>query len=160
MHEVAAMQGAVNTALERMRDEGAARVTRVTLVLGVSGHLAEDAARQYFALFTKGTPAEHASLDISWLPATYQCFECLHRFTSDQPPDTVLCPQCGGLALEVTHHDECYVSEIEVAGIAEARDNSRTKRPGLQPGARCDPMARNSAFPSSRPHCRALKVGG
>lgn len=130
MHEVAAIQGAVNTVLERMRDEGAARVIRVTLVLGVSGHLAEDAARQYFALFTKSTPAEHASLDISWLPAAYQCFECLYHFTSDQPPDLVFCPKCGGLTLEVAHHDECYVSEIEVAGVAAARDDSLTTRSG------------------------------
>jgi hydrogenase nickel incorporation protein HypA/HybF len=120
MHEVAAMRGAVSAVLARMRDEGASRVTRVTLVLGVSGHLTEDAARQHFAVLAKGTPAEHAQLDISWLPATYQCFDCLHRFTSTQPPDAVLCPECDGLALEVAHCDECYVSEIEVEGVFEA----------------------------------------
>jgi hydrogenase nickel incorporation protein HypA/HybF len=120
MHEVAAMRGAVSAALARMREEGATRVTRVTLVLGVSGHLTEDAARQHFAVLAKGTPAEHAQLDITWLPATYQCFDCLHQFTSIQSPDAVLCPECDGPALEIAHSDNCCASEIEVEGPAEA----------------------------------------
>ncbi len=117
MHEVAAMRGVVTAVLARMREEHATEVTRVKLVLGASGHLAEDAARQHFAVLTEGTPAERAQLEIEWLPATYQCFDCVHRFTSTQPPDAVLCPECGGLALEIAHSDECYATDIDVEGV-------------------------------------------
>ena len=120
MHEVAAMRGVVSSVLERMREEHGDEVSRVKLVLGVSGHLTEDAARQHFAVLAEGTPAEHAQLDIEWLPATYQCFDCLHRFTSIQPPDAVLCPECGGLALEIAHSDACYATEIDVEGVEQA----------------------------------------
>lgn len=120
MHEVAAMRGVVSAVLERMREEHATEVSRVKLVLGVSGHLTEDAARQHFAVIAEGTPAERAELDIEWLPATYQCFECLHRFSSIEPPGAVLCPTCDGLALEIAHSDECYATEIDLEGVAQA----------------------------------------
>jgi Zn finger protein HypA/HybF involved in hydrogenase expression len=115
MHEVAAMRGVVGTILERTREAGAAHVTRVRLVLGASGHLTEDAARQHFAVLAADTPAADAHLDIEWLPAAYQCFDCLGQFESTVPPEEVSCPACGGLALEIGHQDVCYVSEIDVA---------------------------------------------
>src|SRR5262249_17589404 len=114
MHELAAVRGAVQTALEWMRAAGAARVTRVHLVLGASGHSSEDAVQQHFALCARDTPAAGAQLDISWEPATSQCFECLDRFSSLEPPEMVHCPHCGGLALEDAHSDACYVAEIGV----------------------------------------------
>ncbi len=115
MHEVAAMQGAVRTALEYMRQAGAARVTNVQLSVAVSGHFTEDVVRQYFAVFTAGTPAQDATLTIIWLPATYQCLDCLHTFQSLQPAVEALCPACGDMALEIDHQDICAVSVIDVA---------------------------------------------
>jgi hydrogenase nickel incorporation protein HypA/HybF len=114
VHEVAAVRGAVQAAVEYMQKAGAARLTKVHLVLGASGHLTEDAARQHFALCAQDTPAADAQLDITWEPATYQCFECLCHFASLEPPEVVRCPQCGGLALEVAHSDACYIAEIQV----------------------------------------------
>jgi hydrogenase nickel incorporation protein HypA/HybF len=119
MHELAAVRGATQTALEWMRAAGAARVTRVHLVLGASGHSSEDAVRQHFALCARDTPAAEAQLDITWEPVNYQCFECLSRFTSLEPPEIVRCPQCDGLALEVAHSDACYVAAIEVVDEAK-----------------------------------------
>lgn len=115
MHEAAAMQGAVRTALEYMRQPGAARVTNVQLSVAVSGHFTEDLVRQYFALFTADTPAAGATLTIIWLPATYQCLTCLQTFQSLQPAVEALCPQCGEAALEIDHQDICAVSVIDVA---------------------------------------------
>jgi len=115
MHEVAAMRGAVTTALEQMRAAGATRVTEVHMVLGASGHLSEEAARQHFATFARGTPAEHAELTFTWLPATYRCFGCLRRFQSTEPAASVECPTCGAVALEIAHDDTYAVSYVDVA---------------------------------------------
>lgn len=114
MHEAAAIQGALSDALAHMRNAGGARIARMVLVLGGSGHFTEDAARQHFAVNAQGTPAEDAALEIEWLPASYTCFECMHTFASVQPPEAVTCPACGGLALEIGHSDVCYIREIEV----------------------------------------------
>lgn len=120
MHEAAALQGALNQALTQMRAAGGSRITRAVLVLGASGHLTEDMARQHFAVNAQGTPAEDALLEIEWLPASYSCFQCLHTFDSVQPPAEVTCPACGGVALEVDHTDVCYIREIEVEESHEA----------------------------------------
>ncbi len=115
MHEVASIQGAVRTAVEYMRAADASRVTNVQLTIAVSGHFTEDVVRQYFALFTAGTPAAGATLTIVWLPATYRCLNCLHTFQSLQPAVEALCPACGDMALEINHQDICAVSVIDAA---------------------------------------------
>jgi len=121
MHEVAAMQGAVRTILEQMRAAGGSHVTAVELVLGACGHFTEEAARQHFAVLTAGTPAEGAVLEMFWLPATFQCFSCLHRFETCEPAEQVTCPGCRGLALEIEHQDVCSVRAIDVACDEEER---------------------------------------
>jgi hydrogenase nickel insertion protein HypA len=115
MHEVAAMRGVVRTVFEQLARAGAARVTAVELVLGASGHLSEEAARQYWTLFTRGTPAQDASVNITWSPATYRCFSCLHQFKSAEPTESIACPECSGVALEIAHDDVCAVHSMDVA---------------------------------------------
>lgn len=115
MHEVTAFKNLVTTALEHMRAAGASQVTSVSLVLGASGHFDGDAARQQFAMVTKGTPLEGATLDIRWLPATFQCIDCQQRFEYNEAAEQIPCPHCGGTALEVEHQHICYVDAIEVA---------------------------------------------
>ncbi|GHO99955.1 hypothetical protein KSF_100030 [Reticulibacter mediterranei] len=106
------MQRVVETILASMEQERAARVTRAELVLGTSGHFTEEAVRQYFQVLTQNTPIEGAALTLSWLPATYQCLSCQHRFESTSSPAT--CPLCGDVALEISHQDECFIRSIEM----------------------------------------------
>jgi hydrogenase nickel insertion protein HypA len=115
MHEVAAMRGAVTIALEQMRAASATRVTEVHMLLGASGHLTEAAARQHFAVFARGTPAEHATLTFTWLPATYKCLGCLRVFESTEPAVSVECPTCSAVALEIAHDETCAVQYVDVA---------------------------------------------
>ena len=114
MHEVAAIQGVISSIVEAMHQAGGERVTLVRLSLGASGHLSEEAVRQHFAMLAVGTPAEHAELLISWVPAVYQCFCCGQRFEVIEVVEPVSCPDCDGVALELAHHEVCYASEIEV----------------------------------------------
>ncbi len=106
------MQSVVNTILASVEHVGATRVTNVQLELGVSGHFTEEAVQQYFQALTQHTPIEGATLKLSWLPATYQCLSCQHRFESTS--STVPCPLCGDVALEISHRDECSISAIDV----------------------------------------------
>lgn len=88
-------------------------MTNVQLDIGVSGHFTEEAVRQYFQALTQNTLIEGATLTLSWLPATYQCLSCQCCFESTLSMAT--CPQCGDVALEISHQDECSVSAIDVA---------------------------------------------
>jgi hydrogenase nickel incorporation protein HypA/HybF len=114
MHEVAVMQGVVKTILQSLSQAGASRVTNVQLAIGRSGHFTEENAQQHFEVLTKDTPAEGASLTISWLPATLQCLSCFHRFSSSERAEQTRCPKCGDMVMEIEHQDICYVSAIDV----------------------------------------------
>lgn len=111
------MQNVVNTILAALENAGASRVTDVQLAVGTSGHFTEEAVRQYFQALTQGTPIEGATLTLSWLPAMYQCLSCQRRFESTS--STATCPQCGDVALEISHQDECYVRSIDVISPEE-----------------------------------------
>jgi len=112
MHEAGVMQRVVKTILASMEQAGASRVTNVQLALGSSDHFTEEAVRQYFQALTQNTPIEGATLILSWLPATYQCLSCQHRFESTVA--AAVCPQCSDLALEISHQDGCYIRSIDV----------------------------------------------
>ncbi len=114
MHEISLMQAVVKTILQSLSQSGASRVTRVQLTIGVSGHFTEENVHQHFRLLTKNTPAEGASLAISWLPATLQCLACSHQFSSCEPAEQAACPKCGDMVIETEHQDICYVSAIDV----------------------------------------------
>ena len=111
------MQKVVTTILASMENAGASRVTHVQLELGTSAHFTEEAVRQYFQALTQDTPIEGAALTLSWLPATYQCLSCQHRFESTS--STGICPHCGDVALEISHQDECYLRTIDVVSPDE-----------------------------------------
>ena len=115
MHEVAAITGAVNTALAYRRQAGASHVTNIELEVGASGHFTEEALRQYVAMLTADTPAEGTSVRIVWLPATYQCLDCGHCFERFQPAGETVCPECEGVVLEMNHQDTCRLRAIDVA---------------------------------------------
>lgn len=116
MHEVTAMQGVMRAVLDSLQQAGGERVTNVQLMLGASSHLSAEAAYQLFEVLAKGTPAEHASLTIEWLPATYQCLSCQHSFESSEPSSHMTCPECSEVALETAHQDICAVSAIDIVG--------------------------------------------
>jgi hydrogenase nickel incorporation protein HypA/HybF len=131
MHELAATQSVLTTALELMRVAGAARVTALELTSSASGHLTEDAIRQHFAALARGTPAQGAALTFVWLPATYQCYACLSRFESTAPPAEVACPACGAVALAIEHDDIERLTSIEVEGVADEGAMTMDRAPAL-----------------------------
>jgi hydrogenase nickel incorporation protein HypA/HybF len=134
MHEVAVMQGVVKTILQSLSQAGASRVTNVQLAIGRSGHFTEENARLYFAVLTKNTPIEGASLTISWLPATLQCLSCFHRFSSCELAERTMCPKCGDMVMEIEHQDICYVSAIDVISEEEASQIIRLEADGVWNG--------------------------
>lgn len=112
MHEGSMMQTVVTTILSSLEKTQGARVARVQLELGTSEHFTEEAVRQYFQMLTQGTLAAEAELELTWLPATYQCLACLRRFES--AAWTGVCPHCGELGLEIAHRDGCDIRQIEI----------------------------------------------
>jgi hydrogenase nickel incorporation protein HypA/HybF len=112
MHEGAVMQTVVTKILATLDNVCTPQVTHIQLELGTSTHFTEEAVRQYFHVLTLGTPIEGAELELSWLPATYQCLSCQQRFESISEPG--VCPHCGDIGLEVAHQESCILRSIDV----------------------------------------------
>jgi hydrogenase nickel incorporation protein HypA/HybF len=114
MHEVATMQAVVSDITTRAEAVGGGRITKVRLLLGASGHMTAEGARQHFTMLAAGTAAENAEIEIAWVPATFQCFTCLQRFPVMAVAPSVPCPRCGEAAIEIAHEDTCAAEEIEL----------------------------------------------
>ena len=65
MHEYHIVEGIVKQAAKTARDNGASRVTKVTLAVGPFSGLEESSVRLYFDSISEGTPAEGAELVIN-----------------------------------------------------------------------------------------------
>lgn len=70
MHESHLIQPIIKGISEHAAKEGADRVTKVHLKIGYLIGVKEDSFREAFAVLSKGTVLEGASLDINFFPGT------------------------------------------------------------------------------------------
>lgn len=106
MHEYALMQGIVNAIQKQLTAENITLpVLEVALTVGIFDIHSEAAARQAFAVLTKGTPLEQAELILTVREATLTCPACQHtapfmvdHFHAHDPLPVTECPACGGMA--------------------------------------------------------------
>ncbi len=113
MHELSIMQNALELALERTRQEGAARVHAVRLRIGALSGVVPDALEFAFQALTPGTAAEGAELAIEHVPARFWCATCRREFNSEDM--LAECPDCHSLSGELRGGREMEVASLEIA---------------------------------------------
>lgn len=102
----------VEIAVETASREGASRVRRVFVDVGLLSAVEPDALLFCFEAVSAGTIAEGAALDINRIPGAGWCTDCgktvplVERFGP--------CPECGRYHVQMTAGDEMRVREIEV----------------------------------------------
>lgn len=102
VHEVAAAQAAVETALAEARRQGARRVTGVEVEVGTLEGIGAEQLEAAFEEHARGTIAQGASLSVRYRPARGVCDDCGHAADVDlggahfhgAPP--AACERCGG----------------------------------------------------------------
>jgi hydrogenase nickel incorporation protein HypA/HybF len=113
MHEVGLMAQAVQMALERAEQNGAARVHHLTLRIGPLAGVEIDALRFAFEVVTQGTAADAAELHIEEVPIRCWCASCAREF---QPADFVFrCPECQQLSDDVRQGREFDLISMEIS---------------------------------------------
>ena len=126
MHELGMIRNALNTILDELHQSGGQRVTGVQLAVKASGHTSEESLRQLFGMVAANSPAAGAEVSVAWLPSDFVCLSCVHHFTTCESGDRVVCPHCGGLAMDSAHQDTCFVESIDVVfddnGVSPAGD--------------------------------------
>jgi hydrogenase nickel incorporation protein HypA/HybF len=108
MHELALMESVVDTIVDRIGEE---HVAIVRLEIGMLAGVAIEALRFCFEVCTRGTPLEHAALDIVALPGRARCRSC----AEEAAVATLMTPcTCGSFDRELVSGGELRLKEIEV----------------------------------------------
>jgi hydrogenase nickel incorporation protein HypA/HybF len=79
--------------------------------VGVLHRVVADAFQHAFAHAASGTEAEDATVDLVLLPVQAVCRTCQAEVECDDA--LVVCPQCGGVDLDLTGGDELILEWIE-----------------------------------------------
>lgn len=87
------------------------RVRRVRLRVDVLHRLDQAALQQAFSLAAHGSEAEDAMVALVCIAARCRCRICGSE--SEAADITVLCPNCGGMDVEVSGGDEIILQSVE-----------------------------------------------
>ncbi len=112
MHELPVTEDILRIVAAHAQKAGAARVTRINLVIGELTSFIDDSIQFYFEMLAPGTPAEGATLHFTRVKTRFRCRKCAHEFEPEGRNWT--CPACGTLGGDVIAGKEFYVESIEV----------------------------------------------
>ncbi|MGJ3523830.1 hydrogenase maturation nickel metallochaperone HypA [Nitratidesulfovibrio sp. D1] len=111
MHESSIVEGILRIVSDEAARYGAARVSRVSLAVGLLACVEPRTLTACFELLAEGTPAEGAPLDVHLLPLRGACPACGDVETRKR---NFSCPSCGHDAVHWTGGRELYIASIEV----------------------------------------------
>ena len=112
MHELGITQSIVEIAERTAREQGAQRVTRVTVEIGALCGVVPAAVEFCFEACTAGTLLQGCRLEIHHVPGQGRCGACASQFPL--APQTFVCPVCGALGPTRLTGEELRVIELEV----------------------------------------------
>jgi len=112
VHELSIIAGLFEILEEKAREQGASRVTAVTLRVGRLSGVVPDLLGSAFDACKKGTLAEGARLEIETAPFDFRCRACGGDDVRDDP--AVACAACGSSDVELRGGMDIVVQRIEV----------------------------------------------
>jgi hydrogenase nickel incorporation protein HypA/HybF len=112
MHETSITESILSLALEKAKEAGAERVTRINLIIGELSGVVGECVQQYFNLLRENTIAGGAVLSLETQPAALKCRKCAKVFTPDG--ENWQCPDCREANVEIVSGRDCYMESIEV----------------------------------------------
>jgi len=112
MHELSIAVALVRQVEEVAAQEGATRVTRITVVVGKLSGVEPEALRFAYPLAAEGTVAEGAELVVEALPLTLRCRTCGVSAEADEP--FPICGACGSVDVEIGDARELRIRTIDI----------------------------------------------
>ncbi|MGW9451868.1 hydrogenase maturation nickel metallochaperone HypA [Streptomyces sp. NPDC055632] len=114
MHEMSVAMAVVDQVETAARSRGATGVTSVRLDVGELAGVVADSLAFCFELVCAGTVVEGAELITRTVPGTARCESCAEVWDVGMPP-RLLCPGCGGAAVELVSGRELRIREVRWA---------------------------------------------
>jgi hydrogenase nickel incorporation protein HypA/HybF len=112
VHEYGVTKRIVNIAVDAAVKQGAAKISRINLVIGEQSGFVGDSIQMYFNMLSKGTLAEGAELAIKYVKPRLICPHCGASF--EKQPQSFDCPKCAAQGEPSPIGKEFYVDSIEV----------------------------------------------
>ena len=113
MHEISLVQGLFNQLHDLAAENGAAKVTKVTMEIGLlSGVVVDSFQFGFDVLSAQDAMLKRADLVLIVPPVTYRCTECSNTLITDIKPDG--CPRCGELLLIPEGGDDLVLRQVEM----------------------------------------------
>jgi hydrogenase nickel incorporation protein HypA/HybF len=123
VHEFGIAEAIVDAVERRAKGR---QVRRARLRAGVLLRIAEPAMDQAFAVVSKGTVAEGATLELVIEPVLLICRDCGRTTESADP--YAICPACGGTDIDTEGGDHLVLESIHIAEAAHVPGNPRRDR--------------------------------
>ena len=112
MHEMSIAEGILDIALEAMKANDASVIQSIQLDLGRMSGVEADALLFCFDSITKGTPAEGATLEITFKDIEGRCFDCGTVFKVENYK--FLCPKCGSRIVQTVSGKQLQVTSVDI----------------------------------------------
>ena len=112
MHEFPITQQIVKLAEETAKKSNAGKITRISLIMGELSGFVEESIRMYFEIIAKGTLAEDAKLEITYVESKMFCPNCKTYFKREKY--SFDCPDCKMVGEPTKIGKEFYIEDIEV----------------------------------------------
>ena len=112
MHEYPITQQIVKLAVLKAEENKAARITRISLVVGEMTGFVGDSIKMYFDAIAEGTLAEGAEISIRYVRPKLRCTGCGEYF--ERQRYNFRCPVCDSQGVPTDIGKEFYIDEIEV----------------------------------------------
>ncbi len=111
MHELGITENILSIVLSHAKEEGANRISKVTLKFGEMTQIVDESIRFHFDILSKDTIAEEAELVIERIPIRVRCSKCGE--TKEASDYNFICPSCGNICVEFVSGKEMFVDAIE-----------------------------------------------
>lgn len=112
MHEYGIVVELFKLLEKEMKQAGGNKVTRVDIKVGTLANIKLDYFVEVFYIYSKGTFAEGAIINIEKVQAQGECNECKNIFDTDEL--LMECPRCGSYYCKLIKGDELLLNSIEI----------------------------------------------
>ena len=112
MRELHATRAILSRAILKARENDAARITSLHLVIGEIAEFDQSAIQSHWSALSKDTLAEGAQLHFRVITAEVQCMSCFRKYHPKN--GQILCSNCGSVGAKILSGEEFYLESIEL----------------------------------------------
>lgn len=111
MHELSIAQSLLDAALTTAAEHEARRISTIRLRIGGMRQVVEESLRQAFTVLAAGSLAEHADVEIEWVPSLWRCARCGSTHTLNAGARTCA---CGSDELTFEGSDDLLLTSLDL----------------------------------------------